>query len=154
MAPDGDGITPLHWVAWNNTNPAVTETLLASGGDLEARNDSGRTPLHNAASNNENPAVIETLLAAGADPEAQTEFGDTPLFLAARDNDNPPVIEALLDAGADLEARTENGRTPLHNGGFEQRESSDNRDPACGRGRPGGTNEQWPYNPAFRGPDQ
>ena len=65
MAPDADGITPLHWAVWSNETPAVVEVLLAAGADLEARNNNDRTALHNAAGMNENPAVVEVLLAPG-----------------------------------------------------------------------------------------
>ena len=43
-----DGHTPLHDAA-EQGNKAVTEVLLANGGDIEARDYTGRTPLHRAA---------------------------------------------------------------------------------------------------------
>ena len=82
---------------------------LASGADLEARDNNGKTPLHLAAGTNENPAVITALLDAGADLEARHNGGLTPLHGAAVTNENPAVISALLDAGADLEARSKAG---------------------------------------------
>ena len=43
------GITPLHWAAFGNQNPAVIQALLAAGADPMARPESGFTPLHLAA---------------------------------------------------------------------------------------------------------
>ena len=108
------GITPLHWAAFGNQNPAVIQALLAAGADPMARPESGFTPLHLAAQNNENVAVIQVLLAAGADAMMRAESGITPLHLAANSNQNPAVIQALLVGGADAMARTESGITPLH----------------------------------------
>ena len=82
---------------------------LASGADLEERDNNGQTPLHLAAGTNENPAVITALLDAGADLEARHNGGLTPLHGAAVNNENPAVISALLDAGADLKARSKGG---------------------------------------------
>ena len=94
-------LTPLHWAARWNDNPAVIEALLKAGADLEAQNDDKDTPLHLAAAFNRTPAVIEALLEAGADPNARDKKGKTPPQLAAEYNMNPAVIEALLKAGAD-----------------------------------------------------
>ena len=72
------GLTPLHWAAWFNENPAVIAALLDAGADLKARDKLGLTLLHWAATSNENPAVITVLLDAGADPKARDKVGKTP----------------------------------------------------------------------------
>ena len=111
-ARDESGITPLHWAAVGNQNPAVIQALLAAGADAMVRTESSITPLHRAALFNENLAVTQALLAAGADPMARTESGDeTPLHWAAG-NGSPAVVQALLAAGADAMMRTAMGRTP------------------------------------------
>ena len=110
-------VTPLHWAARSNKNPAVIEALLAGGADPNARDEFETMPLHRAARSNKNPAVIEALLAGGADPNARGKFGATPLHYAARSNENPAVpavIEALLAGGADPNAWNKHEDTPLH----------------------------------------
>ena len=101
-----NGDTLLHLAAAENDEPAVIDTLLALGLDLEARDRNGGTPLHGAAE----PAVIEALIAAGANPNARLRNGRTPLHLW-RDKEE---IEALVAGGANLEARDDWGETPLH----------------------------------------
>ena len=98
-ARDESGITPLHWAAVGNQNPAVIQALLAAGADAMVRTESSFTPLHLAANLNENPAVVQALLAAGADAMTRAESGITPLHLAANSNQNPAVIQVLLAAG-------------------------------------------------------
>ena len=113
---------PLHMAARYNDNPAVIESLMAAGADLEAKSDYGfwssgvsqQTPLHYAARYNDNPAVIEALLTAGADLEARNDAYETPLFLAAQYNENPAVVQALLATGTDVMARIHANITPLH----------------------------------------
>ena len=78
MARNENGVTPLHWAARGNENPAVIAALVDAGADLKARTGYGLTPLHAAAISNANPAVITALLDAGADPNARTEDGETP----------------------------------------------------------------------------
>ena len=72
---DDFGYTPLFMAAWYNENPAVIETLLDAGADIEVRSDDTFTPLLVAAAFNENLAVFDALLAAGADIEARIEVG-------------------------------------------------------------------------------
>ena len=121
-ARDERGMTPLHWAAFGNENPAVISTLLDAGADPSARDERGMTPLHRAAGWNENPAVISALLATGAElpafianllaAGARDRDGRTPLHMAAGLNQNPNVINTLLDAGADAKARDKYGETP------------------------------------------
>lgn len=77
-AQDGSGFTPLHNAAGWSANPAIIETLVAAGAEVNARDRDGDTPLHNAARFNDNPAVITALLDAGADAAARDDDGKIP----------------------------------------------------------------------------
>ncbi len=61
------GMTPLHFAAALNDNPAITAALIGAGAKLEAKSEEGHySPLHLAARYNLNPFVIEVLLDARA----------------------------------------------------------------------------------------
>ena len=112
-APQGDGMTALHWAAERGDGP-LCEVLLYAGARVDAGTRIGHyTPLHLAA-RAAHPAVAEMLLEAGSDPSAATtNSGATPLHLAAASGD-PRVIEVLAAAGADVNAREAAwGQTPL-----------------------------------------
>ena len=114
-ARDERDVTPLHWAAVANQDPAVIEALLAAGADLEARAPAliDITPLHAAAEGNENPAVLEVLLAAGANPMARSTDGRTAMHFAATNNESPKVIEVLSAAGADPNELDQDNNAPL-----------------------------------------
>ncbi len=78
---------------------AMIESLLASGVDLDARNDSGATALLMASAAGRGKAV-ERLLVAGADPDIASNRGDTPLAMAIQYG-NPNIAVLLLRHGAD-----------------------------------------------------
>ena len=116
-------LTPLHFAAMDNENPAVIDALLAAGADLEARESRGMTPLSLAVFFGDSPAAFDTLLAAGADPRAVDDLGMTPLHFASRSvvtQHGEHMVPALLAAGADPRAESNNtgnwpaGLTPLH----------------------------------------
>ena len=112
-APQGDGMTALHWAA-ERGDEVLCEVLLYAGARVDAGTRIGHyTPLHLAARAASVP-VIEMLLGAGSDPgAATTNSGATPLHLAAAAGD-PRVIEVLAGAGADVNAREAAwGQTPL-----------------------------------------
>ncbi len=111
-APQGDGMTALHWSALNGSADIVN-VLLVAGAATEPLTRVGRyTPLHLASSRG-HAAVVARLLDAGSAPAALTETGVQPLHLAAQAG-NPAAITALLDRGAGVNARDEtHGRTPL-----------------------------------------
>ena len=111
-APQGDGMTALHWSALNGDTDMIA-TLLYAGAVTEPLTRVGRyTPLHLASSRGHAAAVIR-LLEAGSKHDALTETGVQPLHLAAQAG-NPAAIKALLDRGADPNARdATHGRTPL-----------------------------------------
>jgi ankyrin repeat protein len=50
-ARDEEGITPLMYASWNNTNPEVLITLLNAGADANARNNAGESASNCAMEN-------------------------------------------------------------------------------------------------------
>lgn len=112
-APQGDGMTALHWAAERN-DPDMAAMLVYAGANLSAGTRIGHyTPLH-LASKTGSVAVVKTLLQAGANVEARsTNSGVTPLHLAASSG-NAEILALLLDRKADVNAReSEWGQTPL-----------------------------------------
>lgn len=112
-APQGDGMTALHWAAEAGTLD-MARVLLEAGAntDLSTRNGA-YVPLHLAARAGHD-AVVELLLAAGADASATTTSGSaTALHLAAAAG-NARSVQALLQHGAEVDVReSEWGQTPL-----------------------------------------
>ena len=111
-APQGDGMTALHWAARRNQTDAAS-LLLEAGADTKAvTRIGGYTPLHLAAQEGAD-GVMRLLLARGAQAGAVTTTGAVPLHFAAASG-NVATISLLLDAGADPNAREPQwGQTPL-----------------------------------------
>jgi len=111
-APQGDGVTALHWAA-RHGDAELASALIAAGANARAATEfGGFTPLHLAAESG-SAAIVTSLLRAGAVVDARTTTGATALMLASAAGD-PAVVTPLLDAGADVNAK-ENDRlqTPL-----------------------------------------
>jgi uncharacterized protein len=111
-APQGDGVTALHWAA-HHGDAELVNALVAAGAKARTETRFGSyTPLHLAAERG-SAAIVKALLTAGAPVDAKTATGATPLMFAAAAGDTG-AIAALLDARADVNA-SENDRlqTPL-----------------------------------------
>ncbi|MCG8469104.1 MAG: ankyrin repeat domain-containing protein [Gemmatimonadetes bacterium] len=114
-APQGDGMTALHWAA-RNDDPELAGFLLESGARVGRTTRIGAyTPLHMASSVG-SAGVVALLLEAGSDARAATSRevgGATALHYAASSGDGR-VVRALIAAGAAVDAReTAWGQTPL-----------------------------------------
>jgi len=111
-APQGDGVTALHWAARHGDAELVT-SLVAAGARAGVGTRLGAfTPLHLAAERGSAP-IVKALVAAGASVDAKTSTGATPLMFAAAAGDTG-AIAALLDGGADVDAREDDRfQTPL-----------------------------------------
>lgn len=110
----------------------MIESILNSGGDVNAKSISGKTPLHELFAKNENPAfqkvnpqekvllgrlravVARTLLQWGADPLAPDRQGSTPLHYSAKENMAACLVEMLKAKGVNIYCRDPRGRTLLH----------------------------------------
>jgi uncharacterized protein len=111
-APQGDGMTALHWAA-ERGDSALTATLLRAKANVRAVTRIGDyTPLHIAAKSG-NAAAVRALLAAGSDANAVTTSGTTAMHFAAAAG-NPDAVQALVDRGGNVNAREKEwGQTPL-----------------------------------------
>ncbi len=112
-APQGDGMTALHWAA-ERGSAEIASLLLDAGADPAAMTRNGAyTPLHLAARGG-SAGVVATLLERGASANAGTSTGDaTPLHLAASAG-SVRAVEALLEHGAGVDRReSEWGQTAL-----------------------------------------
>ncbi len=108
----GDGMTGLHWAAFNG-DAEVARLLVAAGADLELGTRLGaHRPLHVAAREGRGE-LLTLLLDAGADPSALTTTGATPLHFAAAAG-AVQSVSALLDYGASVDPHEPGwGQTPL-----------------------------------------
>jgi ankyrin repeat protein len=110
-AAQADGMTALHWAAYQDDLDTV-KALLRAGAGVKAANRYGVTPLSLACTNG-NGAMVALLIEAGADANSSLPGGETALMTAARTGKIAPV-EALLSAGADVNAReAARGQTAL-----------------------------------------
>ena len=110
-APQVDGMTALHWAAYQDDVESV-ELLVRAGANVKAANRYGVAPLTLAVTNGNN-AMVDMLLKAGADPNTTLPGGETALMTAARVGVLASV-KALIARGAIVDAKDEkHGQTAL-----------------------------------------
>ena len=119
-AAQGDGMTALHWAAFQDDH-TLAQLLLEAEADVAAATRVGAiTPLSLAASNG-SVAMIEALVAAKASVNIPTTTGATPLMAAATSG-SVDAVQVLLDHNAFVNAReTANGQTALMFAAWENR---------------------------------
>ena len=119
-AAQGDGMTALHWAAFQDDH-TLAQLLLEAEADVAAATRVGAiTPLSLAASNG-STAMIEALVAAKASVNIPTPTGATPLMAAATSG-SVDAVQVLLDHNAFVNAReTANGQTALMFAAWENR---------------------------------
>jgi ankyrin repeat protein len=109
--PQTDGMTALHWAAYQD-DLEIARLLVRAGANVKAANRYGVTPLSLACTNG-NAAMIEMLLKGGADPNGSLPGGETPLMTAARTG-NIAAVKTLINHGATVEAKdNRRGQTAL-----------------------------------------
>jgi ankyrin repeat protein len=110
-APQVDGMTALHWAAYQD-DLETSELLLRAHANAKAATRYGITPLSLACANG-NGVLVDLLLKAGADPNAALPGGETPLMTAARVG-SLASVKVLLARGATVDAKDgRRGQTAL-----------------------------------------
>ena len=97
----------IHRAASKGNIEAVKQHL-ATGTDVNAKDNIGMTPLHEAVRYGRKE-IAELLIAGGADLNAKDKHGKTPLHHAA----TKEIAELLIAEGADVNAKNDGGFTPL-----------------------------------------
>ena len=92
---------------------AEVKLWIATGGDVNAKDENGVTPLHWAAVASAPGRVAQLLLENGAKIVADG-YGYTPLHFAMPARNAPSFAKVLIDYGADVNAKSNRGYTPLH----------------------------------------
>jgi hypothetical protein len=94
---------PIHNAA-RNGQLQRTALLIATGADVNAKDENGLTPLH-WASRRGKKEVAELLIDNGVDVNAKDDGGWTPLLFAATDG-HKETAELLIAKGAEVNAKT------------------------------------------------
>lgn len=102
-AAQADGMTALHWAAFQN-DVELAQSLIAAGANVKAATRIGGATSLSLACINGNAALIELLLKAGADANAATADGATALMAAALSGD-PKAVTTLARHGAEINAK-------------------------------------------------
>ena len=86
-------------------SPDSVKSIIASGADVNERDEYGRNVLHKISSNTD-PEVVKMLIDAGVNVNAKTSSNMTPLLSLCYSVKEPnlKILELLINAGADMNA--------------------------------------------------
>lgn len=103
------GSTPLHRIAYSNTDPAIFNLFLEAGTSIDQKDEDGNTPFLNAASRND-LEIVKLLLKNVKNINAANKKGQTALMLAYGNN-SPEVVDFLLKKDSDISLKDASGNT-------------------------------------------
>ncbi len=104
-----DGTTPLHRIAYSNTDPEIFKLFLEAGASVDQKDADGNTPFLNAASRND-LELIKLLSKHVRNIDAINNEGQTALMLAYGNNSSE-VVEFLLNEKSNISLKDSSGNT-------------------------------------------
>ncbi len=104
-----EGYTPLHRLAYSNTDPALFEFFLNAGANVNQKDAEGNTPFLNAASRND-LELVQLLATNVKNINDANKDGQTALMLAVQRN-SAQVVSFLLKKGGAVSAKDAKGNT-------------------------------------------
>lgn len=104
-----EGNTPLHKLAYSNTDPAIFEFFLTEGANVNQKDAEGNTPFLNAASRNEF-AIVQLLSKNVTNFNETNNKGQTALMVAVKGNSDK-VVSFLLEKGGNALTKDAEGNT-------------------------------------------
>lgn len=107
-----EGYTPMHRLAYNNTDPAIFQLFLTAGAAVDQEDAEGNTPFLNAASSN-TLKMVELLSKEVKDFNYTNNEGQTALMLAVQRN-SPEVVAFLVQKGSNVLAKDNKANTLAH----------------------------------------
>ncbi len=107
-----DGYTPLHRLAYANSNKAIFEFFITAGADVNQKDADENTPFLNASSRN-TLEIVQLLSTKVKDYNTANKKGQTALLLAVGSN-SAEVVEFLLQKGGDVMAKDTSGNTAAY----------------------------------------
>lgn len=108
--PEHGGMTPLMKAAKSGA-VEISQLLIVSGANINAKTNSGVTVLMLAAAGG-SLQLVDELIHRGADIHARDNSGKTALYWAA-DWGNTEIIQLLAESGVDLSQANNDGITPI-----------------------------------------
>ncbi|MBP2832390.1 ankyrin repeat domain-containing protein [Aquimarina sp. U1-2] len=101
------GYTPLHRLAYRNTDPKVFNFFSTAGADVNHKDANGNTPFLNASSRNK-LEIVQLLAKNVTNLNLANKKGQTALMLATQNN-SPEVVNFLLNKKAAVDHKDEEG---------------------------------------------
>ncbi|WP_432412502.1 ankyrin repeat domain-containing protein [Rasiella sp. SM2506] len=104
-----EGYTPLHRLAYSNTDATIFKLFLTAGADVNQKDSDGNTPFLNAASRNE--LVMIKLLSKNVKNFNATNNNGQSAMMLAMQNNTPEVVNFLMEKGGNAFAKDAKGNT-------------------------------------------
>ena len=106
-------MTACYRRSFSDDAEAAFRLLIASGADINSRDNEGRTPLMYSLMQQDHGWMVPVLTALGADINARDNAGRTPLIYAVQGYIADEAWKRLMAAKPDIHARDNSGKQAL-----------------------------------------
>ena len=113
---DTNGITPLHYLAYHNSDENTIDYAFNKMTDINIRDNYGRTPLHFSLMGANNLSIMKKIIQLGGDINLRDAEGNQAIHFAAVYMKNEKLIKEIINKGGDVNKKNSKGYNPLHLG--------------------------------------